>query len=168
MLLGVLVSDAMAGGRAIWLYMLTYLFMQSGAFAVVIHLQGSGEGERIEDFRGLAKRRPVLAFAMLVFLLSLAGIPPLVGFFSKFYLFMAAIQDGQYLLTTIALVTSAVSAYYYLGVINQMYFKEPGEGEVPAPGRTLSLIIGGACLLILVGTCFGPQLLHWAGRIAWV
>lgn len=168
MLLGVLVSDAMAGGRAIWLYMLTYLLMQSGAFAVVIHLQGTGEGERIEDFRGLAKRRPVLAFAMLVFLLSLAGIPPLVGFFSKFYLFMAAIQDGQYLLTTIALVTSAVSAYYYLGVINQMYFKEPGEGEVPALGRTLSLIIGAACLLILVGTCFGPKLLDWAGRIAWV
>jgi NADH-quinone oxidoreductase subunit N len=168
MLLGVLVTDAVAGGRAIWLYMLTYLLMQSGAFAVVIHLQGTGEGERIEDFKGLAKRRPVLAFAMMVFLLSLAGIPPLVGFFSKFYLFMAAIQDGQFLLTTIALLTSAVSAYYYLGVVNQMYFKEPGENEVPALGRTMGLIIGASCLLILVGTCFGPWLLAWAGRIAWV
>lgn len=168
MLLGVLARDTAAGSRAVWLYMLTYLLMQSGAFAVVIHLQGKGEGERLEDFRGLAKRRPALAFAMLVFLLSLAGIPPLLGFFSKFYLFMVAIRDGQYLLTTVALLTSAVAATYYLGVVNLMYFKEPGEGTVPNPGRSLALIIGCACGLVLIGTGFGPWLLDWAQSIAWL
>jgi NADH-quinone oxidoreductase subunit N len=168
MLLGIVVTDAASGGHAIWLYMLTYLFMQSGAFAVVIHLQGTGEGERIEDLRGLGKRRPALAFAMMVFMLSLAGVPPLLGFFSKFYLFMAAIQDGRYLLTTVALLTSAVGAWYYLNVVNLMYFKEPGAKPVPAPRGALAFIVGGTCALILVGTAFGPWLLSWAERVNWI
>jgi NADH-quinone oxidoreductase subunit N len=167
MLLGVLAGDAAGGARAVWLYMFTYLLMQTGAFAVVIHLQGTSEGERIEDFRGLAKRRPALAFAMMVFLLSLAGIPPLVGFFSKFYLFMAAIRSGHYALTTIALLTSAVAATYYLGVVNLMYFKEPGEQKIAHPGRSMAVVIGSACGLVLVGTCCGPWLLDWARTIAW-
>lgn len=168
MLLGVLSRDSLGGARAVWLYLLTYVLMQSGAFAVVIHLQGTGEGERLEDLRGLARRRPALAFAMLVFMLSLAGIPPLVGFFSKFYLFMLAIQQGQVLLTTLALLTSAVAATYYLGVVNLMYFKEPSGREVPAPGRALALVTGVACALILAGTCFGPWLLDWARTITWL
>ena len=168
MLLGVLATDTQGGASAVWLYMLTYLVMQSGAFAVVIHLQGTGEGERLEDFRGLARRQPVLAFAMMVFMLSLAGIPPLLGFFSKFYLFMLAIRQGEYLLTTIALLTSAVAATYYLGVVSLMYFKEPAEAEVPAVGATLATVIGCACGLVLVGTCFGPWLLDWARTITWL
>lgn len=165
MLLGILSVNVPGGTQAIWLYMLTYLLMQSGAFAIVIHLQGTGEGERIEDFRGLAKTRPVLAFAMMVLLLSLAGIPPLVGFFSKFYLFKLAIEQGHVTLTVIALLTSAVSAYYYLNVVATMYFKEPAEGEVkPVTGLT-SLVVGASCALILVGTFFGAYLLDWAGRI---
>jgi NADH-quinone oxidoreductase subunit N len=168
MLLGVLSADSQKGAEAVWLYMLTYLVMQTGAFAVVIHLQGTGEGERLDDFRGLARRRPVLAFAMLVFMLSLAGIPPLLGFFSKFYLFMLAIRQGEYLLTTIALLTSAVAATYYLGVVNLMYFKEPGERDVPALGTPLATVIGCACGLVLVGTGFGPWLLDWARTITWL
>jgi NADH-quinone oxidoreductase subunit N len=168
MLLGVLSMDTAGGARAVWLYMLTYLLMQSGAFAVVIHLQGTGEGERLDDFRGLARRKPLLAFAMMVFLLSLAGIPPLLGFFSKFYLFMLAIQQGQYLLTTIALLTSAVAATYYLGVVNLMYFKEPAGGELKPLGTMLALTVGGACALILIGTGFGPWLLDWARTITWL
>jgi NADH-quinone oxidoreductase subunit N len=81
---------------------------------------------------------------------------------------MAAIESGQYLLTTIALLTSAVSAYYYLGVVNQMYFREPGPDEIAVPGRTMSLIIGVACFMVLLGTCFGPWLLSWASRIVWL
>jgi NADH-quinone oxidoreductase subunit N len=168
MLLGVLSKDSVGGARAVWLYMLTYLLMQSGAFAVIIHLQGTGEGERLDDFRGLARRRPALAFAMMVFMLSLAGIPPLLGFFSKFYLFMLAIQQGEYLLTTVALLTSAVAATYYLGVVNLMYFKEPSDREIPRLGTMLALTIGCACGLVLVGTCFGPWLLDWARTITWL
>jgi len=168
MLLGVMATDVQGGSQAVWLYMLTYLLMQSGAFAVVIHLQGTSEGERIEDLRGLGRRRPFLAFAMMVFMLSLAGIPPLIGFFSKFYLFALAIREGQYLLTALALLTSAVGAYYYLNVVNLMYFKEAGDAQVPALSRSVALIIGTACALILLGTCFGPWLMDWTARITWI
>jgi len=168
MLLGILATDRQGGSQAIWLYMLTYLLMQSGAFAVVIHLQGCNEGERIDDLRGLGRRRPFLAFAMMVFMLSLAGIPPLIGFFSKFYLFALAIREGYYLLTALALLTSAVGAYYYLNVVNLMYFKEPGANEVPVLSRSMALIIAGACLLILLGTCFGPWLMYFTTKITWI
>jgi len=166
MLLGVLSSDVQAGAQAIWLYMLTYLVMQSGAFAVIIYLQGKGEGERIEDFRGLAKRQPVLAFAMMVFLLSLAGIPPLLGFFSKFYLFKLAIEQGFVTLTVLALPTSAVAAYYYLNVVATMYFKEPaGEIERRPLSTAFTFVLTVSCALILIGTFFGFKLLDWTAKI---
>jgi len=166
MLLGVLGAGSPGGPQAVWLYMLTYLLMQSGAFAIVIYLQGKGEGERIEDFRGLGRTRPVLAFAMMVILLSLAGIPPLVGFFSKFYLFKLAIEQGHVTLTVIALLTSAVAAYYYLNVVSLMYFKEPAPEAKPAVmGGVTSWVVGLSCALILVGTCFGAKLLAWAATI---
>ena len=164
MLLGVLSGDPQAGAQAVWLYMAIYIVMNTGAFAVVIYLQGQGEGERIEDFKGLGRKRPVLAFAMMVFLLSLAGIPPLVGFFGKFYLFKLAIEQGYVTLTVLALLTSAVSAYYYLGVVSQMYFREP-EGEAIPMGATSVFIVTLACILILVGTAFGPWLLDLAGKV---
>ena len=167
MLLGVLSGDPKAGAQAVWLYMLIYIVMNTGAFAVVIYLQGKGEGERIEDFKGLGRKHPVLAFAMMVFLLSLAGIPPLAGFFGKFYLFKLAIEQGFVTLTVLALLTSAVSAYYYLGVVSQMYFREP-EGEAAPMGAGPVFIVTLACALVLVGTAFGPWLLDWAGRIFWV
>jgi NADH-quinone oxidoreductase subunit N len=166
MLLGVLSAGTPAGVQAIWLYMFTYLLMQSGAFGIIIYLQGKGEGERIEDFRGLGKTRPVLAFAMMVFLLSLAGIPPLVGFFSKFFLFKLAMEQGYVTLTVIALLTSAVAAYYYLNVVALMYFKEPVEGRETEPmGMITTLVVGVSCGLVLVGTFFGRTLLEWAGKV---
>lgn len=165
MLMGVLSMDVLAGAQVIWLYMVIYLFMNMGAFAVVIHLQGKGEGEAIEDFRGLGRRSPVLAFAMMVFLLGLAGIPPLLGFFGKFFLFKLAIQQGYVFLTTLALVTSAISAYYYLMVVNQMYFREAPEGERAPLAGAVTAIVGAACAVTLIGTAFGPWLLDWVFRI---
>jgi NADH-quinone oxidoreductase subunit N len=165
MLLGILSADTELGFQAVWLYMLTYVLMQSGAFAIVIHLQGKGEGERIEDFRGLAKKRPLLAFAMMVFLLSLAGIPPLVGFFSKFFLFKLAIEQGFTTLTVLALVTSAVAAYYYLYVVAQMYFKEPDAREVPPTGGITTFVVSVTCALVLLGTFFGDHLLRLAATV---
>jgi len=168
MLLGVLGAGSGVGGpQAVWLYMLTYLIMQSGAFAIIIYLQGKGEGERIDDFRGLGRTHPLLAFSMMVIMLSLAGIPPLVGFFSKFYLFKLAIEQGHVTLTVIALLTSAVAAYYYLNVVALMYFKEP-DAEAPAPrvlGPVTTWVVGLSCALVLLGTCFGAVLLDWAATI---
>ena len=167
MLLGVLSAGSPGGVQAIWLYMLTYLVMQSGAFAIIIYLQGKGEGERIEDFRGLGRTRPVLAFAMMVILLSLAGVPPLLGFFSKFYLFKLAIEQGHVTLTVIALLTSAVAAYYYLNVVALMWFKEPVDADAkPVPmSRITTLVVGASSAIILVGTFFGRYLLDWAEKI---
>ncbi len=167
MLLGVMSAGVPGGPQAVWLYMLTYLFMQSGAFAIVIFLQGKGVGERIEDFRGLGRTRPMLAFAMMVVMLSLAGVPPLVGFFSKFYLFKLAIEQGHLTLTVIALLTSAVAAYYYLAVVALMYFKDPApETETPRTlGTITSWVVGLSCALVLLGTCFGAKLLGWAATI---
>jgi NADH-quinone oxidoreductase subunit N len=176
MLLGVL-GRGVDNAQAVWLYLLTYLVMNTGAFAVVIILQGKGEGERIEDFRGLGKRRPFLAFAMMMFLLSLAGIPPLVGFFGKFYLFKLAVESDLVALVTVALITSAISAFYYLQVVNQMYFKEPAplpegaeEGAEPeALGTAMTLIVGAACVLTLVGTFAGYWLVEKIiPRISWI
>lgn len=167
MLLGVLSGDPRAGAQAVWLYMLIYIVMNTGAFAVVIYLQGKGEGERIEDFKGLGRKHPVLAFAMMVFMLSLAGIPPLAGFFGKFYLFKLAIEQGFVTLTVIALLTSAVGAYYYLGVVKEMYFREP-EGEVVPMGATSVFVVTLACALVLVATAFGPWLVDWASKVTWV
>lgn len=165
MLLGILSGDVQGGARAIWLYMLTYLFMQSGAFAVVIHLQGKGEGESLDSFRGLARRSPVLAFSMMVFMLSLAGIPPLVGFFSKFYLFKLAMEQGHVTLTVIALLTSAIAAWYYLNVVATMYFKEPVGEEDALPSSAFSFVLTCSCMLILIGTFFGGRLMDWTRSI---
>ena len=167
MLLGVLSSGSPLGVQAVWLYMLTYLVMQSGAFAIIIYLQGKGMGERIEDFRGLGKTQPLLAFAMMVFLLSLAGIPPLLGFFSKFYLFKLAMEQGHVTLTVIALLTSAVAAYYYLNVVALMYFKEPvnADAEVVPMGTITTLVVGASTALVLFGTFFGKFLLDWAEKV---
>ena len=167
MLLGVMAAGSPGGAQAVWLYMLTYLLMQSGAFAIVIFLQGKGEGERIDDFRGLGRTRPLLAFAMMVIMLSLAGVPPLLGFFSKFYLFKLAMEQGHVTLTVIALLTSAVAAYYYLAVVALMYFKEPAAStEAPRPmGLVTTWVVGLSCALVLLGTCFGAKLLDWAATI---
>jgi NADH-quinone oxidoreductase subunit N len=177
MLLGVLSLNTQTGAQAVWFYMMTYLIMQTGAFAIVIYLQGTNEGERIDDFRGLAKRRPLLAFAMMIFLLSLAGIPPLLGFFSKFYIFKLAIMQGYVTLTVIAILTSAAAAYYYLNVVAQMYFKEPKEGEVAEdhqteenrPGMDLStrILLVATCVALLIGIPFGPWIMEWVGKIVW-
>jgi NADH-quinone oxidoreductase subunit N len=102
---------------------------------------------------------------MMVIMLSLAGIPPLVGFFSKFFLFKLAIENGHVALTTLALLTSAVAAYYYLSVVATMYFKEPAEGEAKPLGSITTLLVGASCALVLVGTLFGKYLLNWTASI---
>lgn len=167
MLLGVMSAGVPGSIQAIWLYMFTYLITQSGIFAIVIFLQDKDYGERIDDFRGLAKTYPLLAFAMMILMLSLAGIPPLIGFFSKFYLFKLAIEQGHIVLTTIAMLTSAIAAYYYLGVIVLMYFKEPiVRKAIQRPVDLITtIVVGSSCTLTLVGICFGSCLMDLVSMI---
>jgi NADH-quinone oxidoreductase subunit N len=153
-LIGVVVAghaEASGGVRAlglssVLLYLAVYSFMTLGAFSVVALLRKGGlEGEEIEDFTGLAKRQPVAAFLMLIFMVSLAGIPPTAGFIGKFYLFMAAVRAGLVWLAVVALLLAAVSAYYYLRVVMVMYMREPDASVVMpprlAPSPALAIVL---------------------------
>lgn len=151
-LLAAIVAGTPRGGGAVLFYLLAYTFMNVGAFAVVIALGRKGEAnEQIDDYAGLASRQPLIAAAMVLFMLSLTGIPPLVGFVGKLYLIEAIVQAGFLWLAVIMVLNSAISAYYYLRVIFEMYMRDPSRPATamePAP-----LLI--ACLLVAtVGTIF--------------
>jgi NADH-quinone oxidoreductase subunit N len=123
-----LVAGGPAGYAAVVFYLIGYTFMNLGAFAVVVALaQRGADCERLESFAGLASRRPWLAALMTLFLLALAGIPPTVGFFAKFTIFMAAVNAGEVPLAVIGVLMSVVSVYYYLRIPVLMYMHEPGH-----------------------------------------
>jgi NADH-quinone oxidoreductase subunit N len=114
-------QDAIHSAGSALFYILVYSFMTIGAFAFLIY---TGTGEMCENYQGFARRRPWAAAAMALFMISLAGIPPTAGFFGKFYIFKIAIQQGYYLLTAVAILTTIISLYYYLRVITVMYMHE--------------------------------------------
>lgn len=124
-------SDVSSRGvSSLMLYLAIYSFMTVGAFAMIAILRKGGlEGEEIEDFTGLAKRHKGGAFLMLVFMISLAGIPPTAGFIGKFYLFMAAVNAGLAWLAIFGLVFAAISAFYYLRIVMVMYMREPSAEQ---------------------------------------
>jgi NADH-quinone oxidoreductase subunit N len=136
------------GAAGILFYMLSYAFMNIGAFAVIILIGKKGEKNgNVQDFAGLGFKKPLLAVIFSVFLFSLAGIPPTAGFIGKFYLFSAAIKSGYVGLAIIGVLNSAASVYYYLRVMVFMYMKDPTE-EFDWAGATPSIAL---CLLIAVG-----------------
>jgi NADH-quinone oxidoreductase subunit N len=155
-------SGGTSGLASVMLYLAFYAFMTLGAFAVIgMFRKGGLEGEEIEDFSGLAKRQPIAAFVMLVFMVSLAGIPPTAGFIGKFYVFMAAVEAGLAWLAVVALVFAAVSAYYYMRVVMVMYMREPDATVVDSPrlvaSPALSVVL--ACTVagvIIFGLFPGP------------
>ena len=145
-------------------HMFTHVFMKGGAFLIVGALICAGVGEKISDYKGLAKRSPFLAAAMLLFLFSLAGIPPLAGFTSKFFLFNAALGgvDGvssQWVwLAFIAILNSAISLYYYARVVKAMYVdKGTTEEKIKIPGAFLAAIV--ICVVFVIVLGLYPQLI---------
>ena len=126
-LIAFVIGDASFSSSVLF-YMLVYTFMNIGAFTIIIILgQKDKDNTDIESYAGLAGRHPLIALSMTVFLLSLAGIPPLAGFMGKLYIISAAIKAKFYWLAVIGVLNSTVAAYYYLRVIMYMYFKEPAE-----------------------------------------
>lgn len=114
------------GVRGVIVYMTIYLTMTIGAFACILAMRRDGAMvEEISDLAGLARTNPMMAFFFAMLLFSLAGIPPLAGFFAKFYVFLAAIKAGLYALAVIGVLASVVGAYYYLMIVKIMYFDEP-------------------------------------------
>ncbi len=129
-LLGIIAMNEM-GLYAVLIYMLVYMFANLGIWGTILMLRRHEYGgETIQDFEGLSRRAPFWAFAMVIFLLSLGGIPPTGGFIGKYFLFAAAIQAGYAWLAAIAVLMSAVSMFYYLRVVVAMYIKEGSGAEV--------------------------------------
>jgi NADH-quinone oxidoreductase subunit N len=124
--------------------MAIYLFMNAGTFACILAMRRNGQGvESIDDLAGLASRDPAMALALAVFMFSMAGIPPLAGFFGKLYVFLAAVQAGLWTVAIIGVLASVVSAFYYLRIIKVMYFDAPAAAFEPRPAA-LSLVIAGS------------------------
>jgi NAD(P)H-quinone oxidoreductase subunit 2 len=157
------------------LYMAAYLFMNLGAFACIILFSLRTGSDRISDYSGLYQKDPLITLGLSLCLLSLGGIPPMLGFFGKIYLFFAGWADGQYLLVVVGLVTSVISIYYYISVIKMMVVKEPQEASdvvkaypeitwtLPGlqPLRAALLV----CLLITaVGGVLSNPLFAWANQ----
>ena len=122
---GVLLTSEGVG--AILFYLIVYLFMNLGAFYVVVLVANEIGSETIDGYRGLGSRAPLIAVAMVIFLASLTGIPPLAGFFGKWLLFTAVLEQGYYWLALVGLLNSVVSLYYYARIFKAMYFEDAGE-----------------------------------------
>jgi NADH-quinone oxidoreductase subunit N len=172
-----LAYSAIADGLAsIVFYVVIYGLTTVGAFGVVSIVKDRAGGDTLSDFAGLSQRAPILSFCMMVFMLSLAGIPPLAGFFGKFYLFAAALKStpdslGYLWLIVAAIALSAVSLYYYLQVLKQIYVVAPAADKAPMQSPVLGQVVLALLALAVVLLGCAPNLLlghlnraiHFAG-----
>jgi NADH-quinone oxidoreductase subunit N len=167
-LLTALVAAPALAGEAVLFYLVAYAAVNLGGFGALAALARDGrEPLSLSDVAGLAGRRPALAAALTVFLISLTGVPVSAGFVGKFYLFSAAVSGGWWTLAVVGVLMSVVSAYYYLRVVVAMYMREPvGEDAWAAvsPGAALALGLATAVVLAL-GVYPGP-VLAWARQAA--
>jgi len=144
-------------------YMFAHVFMKGGAFLIVGALIAAGIGEKISDYQGLARRAPFIAFAMTLFLFSLAGIPPLVGFTGKLFLFSSAIFDNGIItqwiwLAFIAIINSAISLYYYTRVVKAMYIEKGETAErIKVPKAFTAAIV--ICVVFVIVLGLFPQII---------
>jgi NADH-quinone oxidoreductase subunit N len=166
MLLG-LVAGNETGIKGIAVYLLVYTFMNLGALLVVVAMRRKDIlGEEVDDFAGLVHRHPVYAMAMLVFLLSLAGIPPTAGFLGKYYIFLALIETGHYVLAIISSLYVAVAIYYYFRIVRSMFARNvTSESATPLAssiGLRIALAVTGALTLII--GIFPEPFLRFAGE----
>lgn len=138
-----LATSTEAGVRGILVYMAIYLAMNVGTFCCVLAMRRTGRMvEEIDDLAGLARNQPILAMALALLMFSMAGIPPLAGFFGKYFIFLAAIEAELYTLAIIGVLTSVVGAYYYLRIIKVMYFDEPAEAfDRPMAGELRVVLV---------------------------
>ena len=146
-----------AGVQGVLVFMATYLMMTAGVFACILALRTEhGHAETINDLAGLSRTRPGIAFVLAMLMFSLVGIPPLAGFFGKFYAFAAAVNAKLYVLAVIGIVSSVVSAFYYLRIVKVMYFDE-GEARYRDGAMEVKLVLGLSFgFVFLFGLIAGP------------
>jgi NADH-quinone oxidoreductase subunit N len=154
------------GVQGVLVYMAIYVTMMLGTFACILAMRRDGiMVEDISDLAGLSRTKPGMALFLGLLLFSLAGIPPLAGFFAKFYVFLAAIKAGLFTLAVIGIVTSVVSAYYYLSIVKIMYFDEPARAFEPMP-RELSAVLAVTGLFNLLFFAYPAPLVEAATAAA--
>lgn len=150
-----LAAGTHAGVLGVMIYMTGYIFMGAGTFAIILMMRREGKAAtRIDDLRGLSKTHPLFAIGLLVMMFSMAGIPPLAGFFGKWYVFLAAVNAGLIPLAVIGVVMSVVGAFYYLRIIRMMYFEDsddPLDSELPMSNRLVLTVSLGVILLFFAG-----------------
>jgi len=161
-----LAAGTAEGIQGVLVYMAIYLAMTVGAFAVILSMRRpEGMVEQISDLSGLSRTNPAMAFFLAMLLFSLAGIPPLAGFFAKYYVFLGAIKAGLYGLAVIGVLTSVVGAYYYLLIVKIMYFDEPAPSFQRMPFE-LKAVLGIAGLFNLLYFVYPAPLVAAAGLAA--
>ena len=161
-----LAAGSPEGVRGVVIYLAIYLVMTLGTFACVLAMRTrSGSVEEISDLAGLARNNPMMAFVLAMLMFSLAGIPPLAGFFAKFYVFLAAINGELYTLAIIGVLASVVGAYYYVRIVKIMYFDEPEEAFEPMPGE-IKVVIGLSGAFVLFFFVYPGPLVSAAGTAA--
>ena len=164
-----LAAGTAEGIQGVLIYLAIYLFMNVGTFAVILCMRSKGRlVEGINDLAGLSKTNPAMAAVMAALMFSMAGIPPMAGFWGKFYVFMAAINSGLYVLAIVGLLTSVVSAFYYIRIVKVMYFDEAGEAFDRAGSSALSTVMAVSTLVVLVFTFLPAPLVNSAKAAALV
>lgn len=153
------ISNADTAISSLLFYNFAYTFMNLGAFAIVAWLEAHGKGQNIEDFNGLATTAPLHAAAMAVFLFSLTGVPPLLGFYGKYYIIQAALGANMTWLALVVVLFSAISAFFYLRIVAAMYFGEPQDAPTPVPARFFGVgVLAMVAATLVLGVFSGPIL----------
>ncbi len=164
-LIGLAVGNQL-GLRGVLVYLIVYIFMSAGTWACIIAMRRQGLAvEKIEDLGGLARTDPALALAFAIFMFSMAGIPPLAGFFGKLYVFLAAVQSGMWTIAIIGVLTSVVGSYYYLRIVKVMYFDAPVPAFDRRPGM-IGFVAAVTALFTLFFFLFPGPLVAAAGTAA--
>ena len=149
------------GYQSVLVYLSIYIFMSLGAFCLILIVSRDGVGDEINDYAGLAKKRPLLAFLMAMFMLSMAGIPPLAGFIAKLYVLVALVKAGMLVLAIAGVLFSAIGAFYYLRVIKIIYFDSSTESFAVPVSLNHQIVLAISAFIMLVGGIFPGQLLAW-------
>lgn len=155
------------GAGAVVIYMVIYMIMTAGTFAVILMMRrGDRAVEEIGDLAGLSRTSPYMAYVMAILMFSMSGIPPMAGFFGKFFIFSAAVDSGLYMLAVLGVLSSVVAAYYYLRIIKVMFFDEPAEAFDRGDGQFAGRAIMLASVAIILFFVFSPATLVETSRQA--
>ena len=161
-----LASGSESGVKGVIIYLTLYLAMTLGTFACILAMRRNDAAvEEIDDLAGLSRNSPLMAFVLAMLLFSLAGIPPLAGFFAKFYVFLAAVEAGLYPLAVIGVVASVVGAYYYLRIVKIMYFDEPAPAFDKMSGE-LATVLGVSGIIVILYVVYPGPLVSAAAAAA--